>query len=538
VDPILISIAFVLGFAVRQVGLPPLVGYLVAGFVLKAMGFVGGEILEDVADMGVILLLFSIGLKLKLRSLARPEVWAGASIHMMITIIVFGLAIYCLAMVGLSGFAGLDIKRAGLIAFALSFSSTVFAVKVLEERAEMAALHGRVAIGVLIVQDILAVVFLTASTGKLPSVWALTIPFILVLIRPLLMRFMDRSGHGELLILYGLFLALVAGAAGFELVGLKPDLGALIIGMLVAGHPKASELSNSLFSFKEIFLIGFFLSIGLSGVPSLETLGIAALLVLVVPFKVVLFFLLFSRFKLRARTSFLASLSLANYSEFGLIVAYIGVSQGWIATDWLIVIAIALSITFVLASPLNSTAYVLYDRLAMRLRPLETKTRHPDDQPIEPGDAKIAVFGMGRVGAAAYDDMVKRHGAVVIGIDHDFEVVNNHQAAGRNVILGDPTDFDFWERTTTADELNIKIVLLAMPKHAANLAAVKEIRARKFSGVIATTAQFDDEIESLNAAGADAVYYFFDEAGFGLAEHVCKLVAARPELGLKAAPEE
>ncbi|MDH3886122.1 MAG: cation:proton antiporter, partial [Desulfobacterales bacterium] len=277
-DPgIWIIVAFILGFAARQVGLPPLVGFLVAGFVLNTMGVREGVLVGELSDIGVTLLLFSIGLKLRLGSLIRPEVWAGALLHMLITVIVFGLGIFALAKTGLFLFSGLDFKLSLMLAFALSFSSTVFAVKVLEEKAEMTSLHGRVAIGILIIQDILAVIFLTASADRLPSPWALFVPVVLLAIRPLLMKIMDRCGHGELLILFGFCVAFGVGAAGFELVGLKPNLGAFILGVLIANHPKASELAESLFSFKEIFLIGFFLKIGLSGAPGLEALGIAAL---------------------------------------------------------------------------------------------------------------------------------------------------------------------------------------------------------------------------------------------------------------------
>jgi len=87
-DPIWITIAFVLGFGARQLGLPPLVGFLVAGFVLKAMGAQGGELLEGVAEVGVTLLLFSIGLKLRIPTLLKPEVWAVASVHMLITVVI------------------------------------------------------------------------------------------------------------------------------------------------------------------------------------------------------------------------------------------------------------------------------------------------------------------------------------------------------------------------------------------------------------------------------------------------------------------
>ena len=520
-DSVAIIIAFALGFAARQIGLPPLVGYLVAGFAINAGGVGAGAFIVEMSDIGVLLLLFSIGLKLKLRSLTRPEIWAGASIHMLVTVIVFGAGIFLLAAAGLSKFAALDFKLSLLVAFALSFSSTVFAVKILEEKGEMSSLHGRVAIGILIMQDIIAVIFMTASTGKLPSPWALLIPVILYAIRPLLFKIMDRCGHGELIILFGLILALAAGADGFELVGLKPDLGALILGMLVAGHPKASEMANSLFSFKEIFLVGFFLSIGLKGLPDIEALGIAALFVVVTPFKVALFFLLLTRFKLRARTSLLSAFSLANYSEFGLIVAYVGEVNGWISSEWLVIIAIALSATFVRASPLNAAAHHIYNRLADRLRAYENSTRHPDDQIIDPGDAEIAIFGMGRVGTGAYEFLQTHYDHKIIGCDSDPLNVRSHQKAGRNVIQGDPTDLDFWERIDPESKdghSKIHLVLLAMPKYAANAEAARLMTGQGFKGLIAASARFDDEVVALRKAGVHAAYNFFEEAGAGLAE--------------------
>ena len=523
-DPLWILTAFILGFLAFRLGLPPLVGYLIAGFVLQAFGVEGGETLERIADLGVMLLLFSIGLKLHLRSLMRPEIWAGASIHMMVTIIVFGLGIFALSFSGLSVFSALDFKLALMVAFALSFSSTVFAVKVLEERGEMSSMHGRVAIGILIMQDIFAVVFLTFSTGKIPSPWAIVLVGGLLAVRPLLLAILDRVGHRELVLLFGVFLALGLGAAGFELVGLKPDLGALVAGVLVASHVKSEEMAKALLSFKDLFLVGFFLSIGLSGGPTLQAFGVAAGLTVVVVFKVALFYLLLTRFMLRARTATLASLSLANYSEFGLLVGAIGVKNGWIGNEWLIIIALALSLSFILASPLNTAANSIFERWAKQLRSFETKRRHPDDQPIDPGEAEIAVFGMGRVGTAAFEDMRDRYGDVVIGVDFDANAVKEHQTAGRNVIFGDAADVDFWERASSSGNLKIRLVMLAMPEHSANLQAVKEITARKFGAIIAATAKFDDEVEELKQAGAQAVFNYYAEAGYGFAEHAHELL--------------
>ncbi|MGB5750245.1 MAG: cation:proton antiporter family protein [Desulfobacterales bacterium] len=521
-DPLLILIAFVFGFAAYRVGLPPLVGYLIAGFVLQAMGIQGGENLETIADMGVMLLLFTIGLKLKLKTLARPEIWAGASTHMLVTVIVFGTAVFALGSAGFPAFAGLDFKLSLLVAFALSFSSTVFAVKALEDRGEMASLHGRVSIGILIMQDIFAVLFLTFSTGKIPSPWAIALVGGLIAARPLLIAMLNRVGHRELLLLFSIFLALGLGATGFDFVRLKPDLGALFMGILIAGHPKAEEMSNTLLSIKDLFLVGFFLTIGLAGAPTLQAFGLAALLTVAVVFKVGLFFLLLSRFKLRARTSLLSTLSLANYSEFGLLVAAIGVKNGWIGPEWLITIAIALSISFIVASPLNTAAHRIYERWSKRLKPFESGTRHPDDQPLDTGDAEIAVFGIGRIGIATYDDMREKYGEIVIGIDFNSEVVEKHRQTGRNVIVGDATDIDFWERVTSGSREKLRMVILAMPEHNANMNALEELTRMQFPGKIAATAKYDDEVEELKQAGAHAAYNIYAQAGFGFAEHVCQ----------------
>ncbi len=522
-DPLLITVAFILGFLARQLGLPPLVGFLAAGFMLNALGFKGGESLHTFADLGVTLLLFSIGLKLRLKSLARPEVWGGASLHMAITVAVFGAGVFGLKLAGVQFFSELTFPLVVLIAFALSFSSTVFAVKILEEKAEIGAMHGRVSIGILIMQDIFAVLFLVISLGKLPSLWAMTIPLVLFVIKPILYRLMNRCGHGELLLLFGLFVALVIGAGGFELVGLKADLGALILGVLLAGHEKSSELAKILLGLKELLLVGFFLTIGLSGVPTLAAVGVSGLLVVAVVFKAALFFLLLTRFKLRARSSLLASLSLANYSEFGLIVAAVGVSQGWLNPEWLVIISLALAATFVIASPLNTAADALYTRHRTKLCRFETDSRHLDDQPIESGDATIGIFGMGRIGTTAYDFLRDKYGDKVIGFDFNAETVAEHCNAGRRVVYGDPTDPDFFQRVKHRGS-QPRLALLAMSEHRANLAAANHLIDVGFQGKITAVAHYDDQVNELLQVGAHAAFNFYSEAGVGFAKHAWEVM--------------
>ncbi|MCK5497782.1 MAG: cation:proton antiporter [Gammaproteobacteria bacterium] len=515
-DIVAISSAFLLGLIARQFGMPPLVGFLIAGFVLYATGMRITESISEFAEMGVTLLLFSIGLKLRVGSLLMPQIWAVASLHMLVTIILFTTGIYLFGLSGLPLFSDLNLSMTILIAFALSFSSTVFAVKVLEEKSEMSALYGLVSIGILITQDIIAVVFLAVTAGKVPSLWALLL-LGLIPLRPALYKIFERAGHGELQILFGLSLA-IGGAEIFELVGVKGDLGALILGIMFSAHPKASELSRQLLGFKDLFLVGFFLTIGLSGPLSIEVIGIALLLVVLVPIKGVFFFWLLTRFNLRVRTSLLTSLSLANYSEFGLIVCAVGVVNGWVGNEWLIVIAIALSISFIVAAPLNSKSHQLYTLFRKRLLPFQSTTRIADEEPIDPGDASIYIFGMGRVGASAYDNLRERFGDVVLGIDIDAGTVDDHNSKGRRVILGSATDIDFWDRINM-DFNNVNLVMLAMPNLIENLFAINHLKSLNFQGKLAAIAKYPDEIDLLKQAGVDSAFNLYTEAGTGFANH-------------------
>jgi predicted Kef-type K+ transport protein len=444
---------------------------------------------------------------------------------MLITVGVFGAGIKLLAIAGLPFFNLLNWKPALLIAFALSFSSTVFAVKVFEEKREMASRHAGTAIGILIIQDIIAVVFLAVSSGKTPSIWAVALISALFLIRPLLFRFMSRCGHGELLMLFGILMP-VAGYGGFELVGLKGDLGALVFGILVAVHPKASELAKSLLSFKDLFLVGFFLNIGISGSPTLATVGVALLLALIMPLKTVLFFGILTRFKLHTHTSLLTSLSLANYSEFGLIVGAIGVANGWIGADWLVILAIALSFTFIMAAPANSSAHAIYGRWSNRLKRFESVERLPDEMPLETGSARIAVIGLGGIGTAAYDEMRRRHGDVVIGIDYGKDSVEVHRKHGRRVVFGDASDSDFWERIDPS-KTSIRLVMLTLPDPRASAFAIHQLKKRGYAGQITASVRYEDEIAVLKQAGIDAAYVLYEEAGVGFADHVCKHIDHR-----------
>lgn len=511
-EVITISFAFFFGLIVRQIGLPPLVGFLAAGFAINIFGpTLGlpdytGETLQHVAHLGVLMLLFTVGLKLKLAQIAQPQVIGGALLHFAISVAVF--------MPGLKLFMQLDWDTALLLAIALSFSSTVLAAKLLETKRELGAFHGRSAIGILIVQDIIALVVLALWSGQTPNIWALLV-FGVPLLRPVLHRLLDFAGHDELLVLMGMMLSLVIGGMGFEAMGLSSEIGALVMGVLLSTHTRAKELGASLWSLKEVFLVGFFLQIGLTGLPDLGAMMFAIAAGVALAFKGLLFFALMVAFKLRARSAFLTALSLTAYSEFGLIVA------AGVLPDYLVPLAIAVSISFVISAPLNRYAHPLYKRFEDRLRVYERNTIHPDEQPKDMGDADVLIFGMGRTGSAAYQ-FIADQGLKPIGLDADTYKAKAHHEAGRNVMFADAEDSNFWRSCNLG---KIKAAILAMDDIEAKLIAARSLRERGFVGPIVAHAMHEAHEEQIREAGADHTYLTMNQAGISLAEQTTEAMA-------------
>ncbi|OEY65689.1 cation:proton antiporter family protein [Marinobacter sp. X15-166B] len=502
-----ITFAFALGLLVKGAGLPPLVGYLAAGFTLSGLSAFTQEpiestdVLNHIAHVGVLLLLFTVGLKLKLRSILSPEVIGGSLLHFLITTIVFAPGLYLLL--------GLTWQAALLLAIALSFSSTVLAAKVLENKRELRAFHGRVTIGILVMQDLIALLVMSLAVGDSPSPWALLL-FLLPLLRPLLYRLLDVCGHEELLVLLGLMLALVLGGVGFESLGLSSELGALVFGSMLAKHPRAVELSKSLWAVKEVFLVGFFLQIGIGGLPDASAMVFAVLAALALPLKGLLFFGLLLVFRLRSRSSFLTSLALTNYSEFGLIVASVALPQ------WLVPLALSVSLSFIISAPINRISHALYERYAHRLAPMEGNRRHPDEQPVSLGETRILVMGMGRTGTAAYDRLLDSDPRIM-GLDSDPSKALMHLKAGRNVVFADGEDTGFWQQLHMP---RLQAVVLAMSDIESKLIAARMLRQRGFLGYIIAHTMYADEAEQIKDAGANEAYLTMNETGVALAGHI------------------
>ena len=514
-----ILFAFVCGLAVKLINLPPLIGFLLAGFLLNAFGMESNSTLDSLASLGITLMLFCIGLKLHVKDLLKREVWASTLSHMSIwTLLLIAIGLL-LSSLSLPFFGILDFKKAALLGFALSFSSTVCIVKLLEESCELKTRHGQLALGILVMQDIVAVVFLVCATGKIPSIWALAL-FGLLLVRPILNKIVDKAGHGEMLPLTGLFLAL-GGYELFYLVGVKGDLGALILGILLASHSKASELNKSLMNFKDLFLIGFFLSIGFTALPTLNMIVASLILTTIILVKFALFFGLFTRLKLRGRTSFLSAIVLSNYSEFGLIVVALSVSNGWLTKEWLVILALAVSFSFIITSLFFRSVHHIYHQNKDVIRRFESLDCLPEDVFLQPVDTEILIVGLGRVGRGAFDSLKVLVGDTVAGMDADRNRITQMQEDQENAFYGDGEDADLWEQLDTS---RIHLILLALPAAEDTTNVAIQLRKANYTGQIAAITRYHDEREILLASGIDNVFNFYTEAGTGFAEESLALI--------------
>ncbi|MDH5370926.1 MAG: cation:proton antiporter, partial [Gammaproteobacteria bacterium] len=239
----------------------------------------------------------------------------------------------------------------------------------------------------------------------------------------------------------------------------------------------------------------------------------ALLINLLIIVKVVFFFAIMIMFRLRARTAFLTSLSLATFSEFGLIVANMAASNGWLSNEWMVLLALTVAISFAIAAPFNRYSHEIYNWLKNGLKKFESSKHHPDDEPINIGNSHVLVIGMGRVGSGAYDFMAQQN-IRVIGLDSDPVKVDKHRQQGRRALYADAEDPGLWSNIQLG---GVHTIMLAMPELAAKLLAIKELRHLGFTGTITATVVFDEEVDILKTAGADYVYNYYDGIGASFA---------------------
>jgi len=495
-----VGAAYMAGLVTSRLYLPPLVGYLLAGYMLNIAGVEANETLGHLADIGIELLLFTVGLKLKPSSLLRREVLSVGSLHLLIVTLVSALVYF--------SFNG-QVTGGLVIGVSLAFSSTILAIKVLEDSGELSTLYGRDVLSILILQDIVAIGLLAFANNKQPSPWALCL-LLLPFLRPLAYRLLSASRDDELKLLLGIVLALA------HKVGISNDIGALLMGVMLAGHVDIDDLSKKLWGLKETFLAAFFLQIGLADLPGYNEIIQVLELLSLLPLQGILFFALFLLVGLRARTAFVSSLALMTYSEFALITSNVVVEAHLLPPSWESVIGLAVALSLAIAAPLNRFSHRIFSFMEPRLVRFERKVEHLDKLPSSIGGTEWLVVGMGRTGMSAYLTF-KQQDTRVLGLDADPINLKNLLADGRRVIYGDAEDSALWE---TLPLEKIKGVILTMPEFEARSSSIKQLKNLQFAGNIGTLCFHNDEESELYRLGATFVIHPLIEAGKQLAEHM------------------
>ncbi len=505
-----IGSAFICGFLVQRIGLPPLIGYLMTGFGLtyasQNYGYTlsGEDALREISHIGILVLLFTVGLKLKVRQVFKLEVFGTSVLHMLLSALFYAGVIHLVF--------SWDLSTSVLLASLLAFSSTVLAANSLEERQELRAFHGRMAIGILIVQDLGAMALISITSGEVPNPAAFGV-IVLFALRPLFHKLLDWSGHGGMLILLGLALAVIGGETLFHhVMGLSAELGALIMGAMCAKHPKCGEMYESLWSLKELLLIAFFMTIGLNGLPTWDDVKFSLVVVALLPIQALVFYFLLVAFKLKSRTAFLTTIALTNFSEFGLIVA------AKVMPEWTVPLALAVTLSFIIAAPLNKHAHALFDRVESFLKRFERHCHHPDEVPVTLGDTNILIVGLGQIGRAAFKAANEEHrDKVVLGIDSDAQKVAQLKSKyGFNVTFADAEHASFWRALDTS---KLDSVVLTCEYDAA-IIAIANLRQHGFTGNIIAHSRYEDQARKMELAGADHSHMTLHEAGKGLLSHV------------------
>ena len=215
-------------------------------------------------------------------------------------------------------------------------------------------------------------------------------------------------------------------------------------------------------------------------------------------------------FGLRARTGWLSGLALFNYSEFGLIVAAIAVQNGVLTDDWVTTLALAMSFSFFLATPVNRQAHELYRRYSGTARALREARAPPDRAGRQASaDATTVVLGMGRVGRAAFDHLREAGHERIIGVEENFARAQELAADGRPCIHGDAADRDFWDRTGLG---RCKLIMLSLTNHRENLRVVQLARELGYPHTLAVASRFPDHRAELEALGCVS-YYLYQDTG-------------------------
>lgn len=519
------ALAGLVGSKLRQ---PLVVVFVVVGVVVgpSVLGLVTpGEELELLAELGVALLLFVVGLKLDLhvvRRLGPVAVVAGSIQVTVVTVAGFALA---LAL-------GLDVVASLYVGMGLAFSSTIIVVKLLSDRREIDDLHGRLAVGILIVQDLVVVFVMIVVTttgertgslaGALATVAvrsAVLLGVLAMLMRWALVPLLHALARNpDLPLLFSIAWAVSLAAAG-ELVGIGTEVGAFLAGFSLASTPYRDALGSRLVTVRDFLLLFFFIDLGSRldlGEASQELVTAVALSAFVLVAKPLVIALLLQAQRYPSRVSIETGLTLAQISEFSLILGALGLSLGHIDEETITLLTLVALVTITASSYLVLNSEAVARALGGALERFDRDAEHVDfEDGAEPPD--VVVLGLGRFGDGIVEGLRER-GLDVLGVDFDPITLSRWAEKGVGVLYGDAEDPHLPEILPLP---HLGWIVSTIRRTDANLALLAALHHRGFQGTVVVAAHHLADVERLREAGADHVLLPYQSA----AKEVVELVA-------------
>lgn len=530
--------ATALGFVFQFFRQPVILGYLVAGAVigpeigLKLVSNPAG--IEVISEIGLILLLFIIGLELnpaKLLSSGRQLIYAG--VGQFLLSILIGVGFFMMM--------GYDLSKGRIdalyLAMCCALSSTAIVVKILYDKLELDTLPGRISLGILIFQDIWAILILAlqpqfTNPRVLLVFMALGKSAALLAIGFLLSKYLLRwvfekiSKTPEMVVAMSIaWCAFMAGMGDW--IGLSMEMGALIAGVAISTFPYCIHVTAKVLPLRDFFLTLFFLSIGMKiPVPDAAMLIAAVVIVLfVIASRFLTIYPLLSLAGSGRRTSFIASLNLSQISEFSLVVAALGVDYGHIGQRMMSLVIYAMAVTSVLSSYFingNHRAYLVFDRFLERMG-LPSKAKEAVTGNVADYYPMI-LLGYHRGARAFIDqmeaiapDLLKK----ILVIDFNIEVLRELKARNIKGVFGDISNMDtLGHAHVAAAEIILSTIPDMLLKGTNNHSIVKTCRAMAPNAVIVATADSVVELEVLKTAGANEVFLPYALIGAHLAQFV------------------
>jgi len=521
---------------------PMLIAYIVTGIAVgpAAFGLVTAhDQIGLLAQIGVAVLLFLVGLKLDpqhLRHIGPVALATGLGQLAFTTVIGFALILLM----------GKDWLTALYVAVALTFSSTIIIVKLLSDKHELDALHGRIAVGFLIVQDVAVVLAMMVMSALhtpdgpvadwLPVVGltggrVLAAGVVMVVLMrhvlPPVARLMARSQ--ELLLIFAIAWGTALAALG-EWAGFSKEAGAFLAGFSLAPTQFRDAIGARLTAVRDFLLLFFFIDLGTK--LDFSSLGdevwpatVLSLFVLVGNPLIVMAIMAYMGY--RKRTGFLAGLTVAQISEFSIIFVAMGIGLGHVGSEALSLTTLVGLITIALSTYMILYSYPLYQRLAPWLGWFERRRPHRElameDSATLAACPDVVVFGMGRFGQRLAKHL-KEAGVGVQGVEFDPDVVRNLRCLGMDVCFGDGQDADFVEALPLD---GVHWVVSVLPDLDSNQALLLALRARGYAGGVAIVARDEAQGAALGDIGAVTVLYPFRDAVEFTADRLAQLI--RPD---------